>query len=322
MKLVIKHPQATELHSSIPAGLLQSVPGNLVPRSPALLFDTSMAVFSGSSSVALPSSEALYLRLTDVTRFGNEALPAPLPRAWSDSSMVVLTADNYEAGLTFSENMPLYLPDAHQFPIGTSVPVGRYSQEKSRWLPAGTGRVLQLVGVENGMADLGLDAAQLSRLGISDSERTWLAQHHAVGTVLVRVPLSGTGIWAAGLPIQSLVPDEKPLAAEPYDLVDEQSLVKQSLAIEDTPYQLHYSSGRVPGYAAADTLVIPLTGTQISEHLRRVELVVRIAGQTHRSTFSPKPELTHTFEWDGQDLYGRQINGLRGVGVGSLIYGF
>ena len=318
VKLAVKHTQATALRSSIPAGLLQSVPDNPVPLSSVLLFDTSIAVFSGSSSVALPSSEALYLRLTDVTRFGNDALPAPLPRAWSGSSVVVLTEDNYEAGLTFAENMPLYLPDAHQFPIGTSVPVGRYSQEKGRWLPAGTGRVLRLVGVENGMADLSLDAAgtpldaaQLAWLGINDRERIWLAQHHAVGAALVRVPLNGTGIWAAGLPVQSRAPEKHPPARKPHDLADAQPLVKQFLAIEGTPYQLHYSSERVPGYAAARTLVIPLTGEQTSAHLRRVELIVRIAGQMHRTAFPPEPELSYTFEWDGLDLYGRQINGLR-----------
>lgn len=128
-KLVVKYPRATELYSSIPAGSLQSVPDNPAPLSPVLLFDTSIAVFSGSSSIALPSSEALYLRLTDVSR---DALPAPLPKAWADSSLVALTADTFDAGLRFAENMPLYLPNTQQFPIGTSVPAGHYTQEKGR----------------------------------------------------------------------------------------------------------------------------------------------------------------------------------------------
>ncbi|WP_456415524.1 PKD domain-containing protein, partial [Thiolapillus sp.] len=318
LRLLVKQPQATELYSSTAGGLLQSVPDNPALLSPVLLFDTGMAVFPGGSSVALPPSEALYLRLTDFSRSGNDSLPVPLAEAWSGSSVVALVADGHDAGLSFGGSMPLYLPNHQQFPVGTALPAGRYNREKGGWLPAGTGHVLQLVDVTNGLAELSLDAAGtpldaagLAQLGISEHERAWLAQHHAVGALLLRAPLTGTGVWAVGLPLQSQVPQEQPPADNPVDLTEAQPLVKQFLAMEGTPYELHYSSERVPGYAAARTLVIPLTGEQVSTHLRRVELIVRIAGQMHRAVFAPEPQLSYTFEWDGLDLYGRQINGLR-----------
>src|SRR6201999_497701 len=75
------------------------------------------------------------------------------------------------------------------------------------------------------------------------------------------------------------------------------------------------SSDLVPGYKEAYRLEIPLTGTSIRPSLRRIELEVTVAGREFRQTFEAKPNLTHVFEWDGQDAYGRAVEGAQNAEV-------
>ena len=71
----------------------------------------------------------------------------------------------------------------------------------------------------------------------------------------------------------------------------------------------------MPGYKEAYRLEIPLTGASIRPSLRRVELEVTVAGREFRQTFERRPNLKHSFEWDGKDAYGREVEGAQNAEV-------
>ena len=67
------------------------------------------------------------------------------------------------------------------------------------------------------------------------------------------------------------------------------------VAVAGTPFELYYSSGRVPGYKEAYRLDIPLTGrSDQAESLRRVELEVTVAGREFRQTFAARRRTSRT----------------------------
>jgi RHS repeat-associated protein len=83
----------------------------------------------------------------------------------------------------------------------------------------------------------------------------------------------------------------------------------ESFNVAGTPYSLNYRSNRVPGYSAKRTVKIDLTGPQIHSKEVLIEVNVSIAGETHHRTFTPAPNLTWNFQWDGLDPAGRQVVG-------------
>ncbi len=89
----------------------------------------------------------------------------------------------------------------------------------------------------------------------------------------------------------------------------------ERLGVTGTPFDLHYTTARVPGYKEAYRLDIPLTGDSIRSSLRRVELEVTVAGRQFRQTFEPERNLTYDFEWDGKDAYGREVQGAQNAEV-------
>jgi RHS repeat-associated protein len=86
-------------------------------------------------------------------------------------------------------------------------------------------------------------------------------------------------------------------------------IVGQALAISGTPFSLHYTSDRVQGRRAAYSIRIPLSGKSVPRRLKRIELEVSVAGQRFAEGFSPAPEQSHTFIWDGKNSLGEIVPG-------------
>ncbi|HEX7125838.1 MAG TPA: RHS repeat-associated core domain-containing protein [Thermodesulfobacteriota bacterium] len=76
-----------------------------------------------------------------------------------------------------------------------------------------------------------------------------------------------------------------------------------------TGLNLNYRSDRVPGRLTARTVEIPLTGASVPRGLMGIELELTIAGQRVRRLFDPLANQRTTFTWDGQDAYGRPLQG-------------
>ncbi|BBO17806.1 conserved hypothetical protein [Candidatus Brocadia pituitae] len=71
----------------------------------------------------------------------------------------------------------------------------------------------------------------------------------------------------------------------------------------------------MPGRKTAYSLNIPLSGTSIPASLKSIELEVTVAGRIFTESFAPAPNLTHLFTWDGNDAYGRTVQGTQPVTV-------
>ena len=84
--------------------------------------------------------------------------------------------------MRFNQPLPVYLENFIGAPVGGAVPAGYYDREKGQWIAAPNGRVIGVLGIAGGMADLDTDgdalsdaAPALAALGITDAERERLA---------------------------------------------------------------------------------------------------------------------------------------------------
>ncbi len=206
-----------------------------------------------------------------------------------------------------------------------------------------TGGVANLDTDGDGAAD---SAATLGAIGITSAEQQQLAVLYSVGQSLWRVPIPHFSAWDCnwpfGPPSDGSGPKPDPPKCgdcgppregpppptgpdppgpgpdpPPPDLcsndgsiigVQEQTL-GEVVAVTGTPYELYYQSARVPGRATARMLSIPVSGPQVPASLKRIEVVIAIAGRTFAQTLAAAPNQTATFTWDELDAYGRALRG-------------
>lgn len=299
-----------------------------------------------TAQMALPDGSTqplstLTIRATEYTvgPTGPAAMPAPLPPNVGYTYCVELTAEEAEqAGATtvqFSQPLPYYVENFLGFPVGTLVPAGYYDRQKAAWVPAPNGRVLRIVGVNGGLADLdvdtapGADPALYASLGITDPERQQLASLYPVNQELWRVPLTHFTPWdlnwASMLPSDATAPDQRPPdwnkpKCEPCKqtgsiLECQNQTLGQEIPISGTPYSLSYRSNRAPGRTEAYTIDIPLSGPAVPASLTGILLEIRVAGRFYRISRPNTPNQTYTFTWDGKDAYGRYVQGRQPIKV-------
>src|SRR5439155_8307781 len=145
----------------------------------------------------------LNVRATEYTvgRNGPAAMPGALPRNSGYTYAVELSVDQAQAvGATdvqFSQPVPTYVDNFLGFPVGMAVPSGYYDLKKAAWVPSANGRVVKMLGVTGGMANLDItgdgvadDSAALAGIGIDRPERERLATLYAAGNTLWRVPVT------------------------------------------------------------------------------------------------------------------------------------
>src|SRR5262249_2387876 len=94
----------------------------------------------------------------------------------------------------FSSPLPFYVENFLGFPVGTVVPLGSYDRTRGVWVAAESGRVVKVVSVTGGLADLDVDGdgvaegpAALAALAITDAERGQIAGLYQAGQSLWRV---------------------------------------------------------------------------------------------------------------------------------------
>lgn len=278
---------------------------------------------------------SLNIRATEFTVGSNgpAAMPAALPPSSGYTYCVELSADEAVAAgaadVRFSQPLPVYVENFLNFPVGTAVPTGYYDRQKGQWIASQDGRVIKVLGITGGLADLDLDgngatddAAALGALGITDEERTRLGQLYATGQSLWRMPISHftpwDGNWPYGPPADAVPP---PGPAPNYPPIDnpshecgstigvENQTLGESVAVTGTPWRLHYQSARTPGRKDGYTIEVRATGGSVPASLRRIRIQVAIAGHLYTAELAPAPNLTHRVIWNGKDSYGRQLVG-------------
>lgn len=311
-------------------------------RQATLLFPqgvTATAILPGGISQTLST---LHVRATEFTvgPNGSEAMPAPLPLASGYTYAVELSvdeADTMGAGdVVFSQPIINYVDNFLSFPAGITVPVGYYDPDKAVWIASDNGLVIKIVTMTGGLADLDTDGddvaddpATLAALGITDAERVRLAGLYSAGQSLWRVPITHFSSWDANWgtrckydlcdrpdqpPPEPPSPDDQ-CTTEGSVIACQNQTLGEVLPVVGTPFDLAYTSERVPGRASNYYLEVPLTGDHILETMLHGYLDVSVAGRTFREEFPAAPNQRTIFTWDGRDAFGRRVQGSQPVQV-------
>jgi RHS repeat-associated protein len=258
----------------------------------------------------------------------------------------------------FDRPVLAYLENFLNFPVGGIVPSGFYDRTNGRWVASDNGRIVKFLSVTPGglaeldIAGLGMpaSAAELDQLSVTDAERQRLATLYVPGQSLWRVPLThfspGDWNWPYGPPPDAEPPSvpgpqpqgdnnpgwppespptrpsttDNPCVEKGSIIECESQVLGEAVDIAGTTMRLHYRSDRVPGNTGPNRLEIPLTGASVPASLTSVELSVAIAGKYFTQSFSTAPNQSYTFEWDGQDAYGRPAGGLNAMVMLSYLY--
>lgn len=309
-------------------------------RATLLLPAGTTATLTLADGTVTPLSVA-HVRATEYTvgAAGPSAMPGELPPSSGYTYAVELSMDEaLAAGATrvdFSRPVPFYLENFLNFPVGGAVPAGWYDRERAVWVPSANGRIVRVLTVDAGLAQLDVDgsgqpadAAALAALGIDAAERAQLAALYAPGASLWRVPIPHLTPWDFNwpfdLPFGALPPDVQLLlmmlltdpSCQSSSIIECQNqALGETIPVEGTPFSLNYRSSRVPGHAASYTIDIPLTTETVPPNVLSVELEVLVAGKRFTESFAPAPNRQFTFTWDGRDAYGSLMQGIRGATV-------
>jgi RHS repeat-associated protein len=310
-------------------------------RQSTLLFaagtDATMTLPDGTTT----SLATLHVRATEYTvgPSGPEAMPAILPPQTAYTYAVELGADEAIGArattVTFDKPVILYVDNFLGFPTGGPVPDGFYDRNRGAWVAQPDGRIIAILSVTNGLADLDIDGSghaadpgALATLGVSDAERAQLASLYQPGQSMWRVPITHFSPWDCnwpfGLPSDARAPQLPPPqpphtddpCTQPGSTIDVQNqALGEDLPIQGTPFVLHYQSDRLPGRVVARTVDIPLSLDSVPASLKRIDVTVDVAGRHFQQSFAPAPGQRLTFTWDGKDAYGRAVQGVQSAKV-------
>ena len=217
---------------------------------------------------------------------GREAMPGELPPSSGYTYAVELSIDEAMAAgaksVQFSQPVMVYVDNFIGFPVGGAVPAGYYDYSQAAWIPSSDGRVIEIVGVTGGLADIDVDGsglpasgAMLTSMGFTSAELTQLASY-VPGTSLWRVPITHFSPWDFNWPYGPPANAESPQVASPVNpdgenkqddsdcqensIIDCQNqALGERVDVVGTPFTLNYKSDRVPGRTAAYTLEVPVT---------------------------------------------------------------
>ncbi len=277
----------------------------------------------------------LNLRLTEYTvgESGPAAMPGELPANVGYTYAVELSADEAIAKINgrdvlFNQPVIFYLENFLDFFVGVPVPMGYYDNDRGVWVASESGRVVKIVAITAGMAELDTDGDGLAdndpALGITNAERVQLAGLYSVGESLQRIQITHLSTWDCNQGTRCkdnicTAPDgPSPQAPPPPDIECQASgsiigcqsqTVGESLDIAGTPFRLHYQSSRVPGRKVEYALDFPMVGETLPQNIRGIKLEMYVAGRSFSQEYPAVPNQRATFIWDGRDAYGNLVNG-------------
>lgn len=267
---------------------------------------------------------------------GPMAMPGSLPPSSGYTYAVELSVDQaMSAGavdVEFSKPLPFYVDNYLNFPVGEAVPAGYYDKEKGAWVASKNGRIIEILSINNGKAELDIDGSgtiadeqTLDDLGIDDAELMKIATMYPAGKSLWRVPIPHFTPWdfnwPAGPPDNADPPPPDPPEPDDDNEPDdpdcrEGSIIEcetmglgESIAISGTPFTLEYRSERVKDNRKARTLIIPISNDTVPVSLKAIKVLINIAGRKIKRRFSPNPNQTFEYTWDGLDAFGREVFG-------------
>jgi RHS repeat-associated protein len=283
-----------------------------------------------------------HVRATEYTVGSNgpSTMPANLPATSLYTYAVELSMDEAVAAnataVTFSQPVSLLVENFIGFPVGDHVPVGWYDKVLGAWVPGNDGRIIKILSVTAGKADLDVDgsglaanAATLAALGIDTLEQKQIALNYAVGQSLSRVlmthfsdpDLNNAPRDAIDAYARMMVAGMNDNCGKGSIILCESQALGEMIALPGTRFSLNYSSDRTPGYLSGNTVSLTATGDTLPTGVKWVDILVTVAGRTNTVRFTPVPRLQWAYEWDGKDAYGRTLQGKQPVSVTvGLVY--
>lgn len=278
---------------------------------------------------------------------GQVAMPSTLPPSSAYTYCIdygLTEADAMEtlggphADIRFNKPVVTYTKEFLGIPVGRIMPSGRYDPNLGVWKASEDGRVVRFLNAAGGYANLDIDGdgqaeslAQYAAYGVDSTERAELTQVFAPGDSLWRVRLShfcGVDFNLNEVELNKLKARKKNFWGWwrsvinktshtcGCDIEDENRVLGEQIPIVGTPYFLDYRSDRQPGDLAMRTVTIPLTDEHPDSTLRKIHVIVDIAGQRfkHDEKVNPNqyfaPNKTWEFNlWNGRDTYGRLVQG-------------
>ncbi len=266
---------------------------------------------------------------------GPKAMPGDLPPTSTYTYAVELGADESVAkvngrDVVFNQPVVFYVENFMHVPVGQIVPNGFYDPARSTWIGAPNGQVIKVLSVSNGMANVDVDgngvadgAAALAALGITNAERQQLAALYAPGTSLWRTPMDHFSTndqnWSFVCePADCGPPNETPSpptacvsdgrSRQIHHWLRTPNIGRGHRRSSGTPFTLHYESDRTPGRTAEQGLLLSLASKGVPNGVKAIQVEILVAGQKLTQTV-PTSTGTTTFAWDGNDAYGRPLNG-------------
>ncbi|HCU57142.1 MAG TPA: hypothetical protein DF984_02775, partial [Anaerolineaceae bacterium] len=341
--LLTLDPQITTVNLLTPS--LQAARGSAHTDSDGTRQATLFFPQGTQSNLVMPDGSTqpittLSIRATEFTvgPNGQNAMPGELPPTSAYTYCVEFSADEALAagakGIQFNQPIIAYVENFLNFPVGIGVPVGYYDRDKGAWVPSTDGRVVKIISINAGLANLDTDGDGVVdngvTLGITDAERQKLAEFYNAGQSLWRTthehftPIDGN--WPVIATPDMTSPQRPPATPGNAGQLDkpntdshwgsielQNQLFGESVPVSGTFFSLHYSSDRVPGYKAANTMKISLSGDTIPASLQRIELEILAGGRKFTQSFPATTNQTYTFVWDGRNAYGQLLQGKQPV---------
>ncbi len=279
---------------------------------------------------SLQALDELTVRATEYTvgPNGPDAMPGELPPSTGYTYAVELSADEALIGgvkvagkdVLFNQPVSVYVDNFIGFPVGGVVPVGYYDNDAARWVPSENGRVIEVLGVRDGFADLDLDGsgepadtALMLAHGVTDAERAELAQLYRPGTSLWRFQTKHFSTWDCNWPYApkfGLGPPDPPHcpgkagpSASGSDISIAAGTMSERIGLPGVGQSLVFNSAR----NVAARLIQPLSGDANDSTFKRMEYRISIAGKVYSGNLSSGGGAT--INWDGKDAYGRMVRG-------------
>lgn len=300
-------------------------------RRATMMFREGTAVIAELPGGMTMPLAAITVRATEYTvgASGPSAMPGELPPFSGYTYAVELSVDEALAmnasRVTFTRPVASYVENFLGFPVGEAVPLGYYDRDQARWIAADNGRVIAILAIDGGLAELdvtgaGIPAtpAELAALGIDDVERAKLAELYPAGQTLWRFAVTHFTPWDCNWPYappaDAVYPDQPKPPPPPKDPCEAKgSIIEcetrnlgEQIPITGTPFQLHYRSQRTAGAQEQRTLRIPLSGATLPASVQEILLEIHVAGRRLEFAYAPAPNLRHSFTWDGLDVWGRR----------------
>jgi hypothetical protein len=306
-------------------------------------------VFTGDNRAYLVDEEGndvheLTSIITRATEFTTpESMPAVLPPNVAYTYCADLTVDGADR-VRFEKPVVTWVDNFLDFDVGMIVPVGYYDRDRDLWVPSDNGVVVKLLdtdsdGVVDALDSDGDDLPDDLNNNESFSDETIGLENpmsYPPDATLWRVEVTHFTAWDLNWPFGPILGAEPPGGndfGEPD--VDEQKpdscklstgsfveeknrIFHEDISIPGTNMALHYASNRVEGY---QTLInFPISGKKLPGVLKRIEVIVEVAGNTFKQTLDSQPDLEGNVTWDGLDYLGRPVNNTKALVSVGYVY--